>query len=352
MKSNDTLPVSSLNLLLWAAGQKGADIQALQQAIGLDPATASNPDARVPLATIQRLWPLAVEATGDAHLDLHLGELISPGSVGILAYVLMHSPTLGAAMEQLCRYQDIACEGVKTSLRPSPEYPGGRWLTLELISADIIYPERVINSELSVYLAAFRALTGQPVPPRAVRLAYAQPADTTEYHRVFAPAEPKFGAAATALAFDAATLALPVLNASPTLFALFEQHADSLLARLAARQPAPLAERVRREIVQLLKGEAPALATVANRLHLGTRTLQLHLKDAGYTYQQLLDDVRRELALRHLSEPHHSTTDIAFLLGYSEPSVFVRSFKKWVGQTPGAYRQQGLPLRLSVPATA
>ncbi|RZK96721.1 MAG: helix-turn-helix domain-containing protein, partial [Hymenobacter sp.] len=38
-------------------------------------------------------------------------------------------------------------------------------------------------------------------------------------------------------------------------------------------------------------------------------------------------------------EPHLSTTDIAFLLGYAEPSVFVRTFKKWTGQTPGAFRR-------------
>lgn len=67
---------------------------------------------------------------------------------------------------------------------------------------------------------------------------------------------------------------------------------------------------------------------MAGGLHLGVRTLQLKLKAAHYTYQQLLDTVRCDLAQRHLREPHLSTTDIAFLLGYSEPSVFVRSFKK------------------------
>ncbi|RZJ57981.1 MAG: helix-turn-helix domain-containing protein, partial [Hymenobacter sp.] len=77
-----------------------------------------------------------------------------------------------------------------------------------------------------------------------------------------------------------------------------------------------------------LKGEAPTLATVAGGLHLGVRTLQLKLKAAHHTYQQLLDTGRCDLAQRHLREPHLSTTDIAFLLGYSEPSVFVRSFKK------------------------
>ena len=79
---------------------------------------------------------------------------------------------------------------------------------------------------------------------------------------------------------------------------------------------------------------------MADHLHLGVRTLQLRLKETGHTYQQLLDGVRHDLAQSHLREPHLSTTDIAFLLGYSEPSVFVRSFKKWTGQTPGVFRKQ------------
>ena len=78
---------------------------------------------------------------------------------------------------------------------------------------------------------------------------------------------------------------------------------------------------------------------MAAQLCLGVRTLQLKLKEAGHTYQQLLDAVRSDLAQRHLRESHHSITDVAFLLGYSEPSVFVRSFKKWTGQTPGAFRR-------------
>jgi AraC-like DNA-binding protein len=343
MSSTDTLSVASLNMLLWAAGQRGADVEALRQAIGLDAATAANPDARLPIATMQRLWQLSVTATGDEHLDLHLGQLFNPAALGIVAYVLLNSPTLGAALQQLCRYQDVACQGVRTSLQPAKEFPGGAWLTLELTSPAIIYPEYVFNSELSVYLAAFRVLTGQAVVPQVVRLAYPRPADTREHERVFAPAIPEFDAPLTALAFDAATLAQPILNANPALFILFEQHADALLAQLPQQLPLTLPEQVRREIIRQLKGQVPALAAVADQLCMGVRTLQLHLREAGHSYQGLLDEVRQELALRHLHELHLSTTDIAFLLGYSDPSVFVRSFRKWTGQPPGRYRQQLMP---------
>ncbi len=339
MTPPDTLAASSLNMLLWAAGQHGANVPALCRAIEFDPAATAGPDARVPIATIQRLWPLVIEATQDPHFDLHLGGFINFTAAGTLAYVLMHAPTLGAAITQLCRYQDVACQGVRTFQTPAAEWLGGIWLNLELTSPAIVHPRYVLNSELSICLAAFGTLTNQPVVPGAVQLAYPRPADTREHKLAFGTAALAFDAPQTRVAFDAATLALPVLHANPALFPLFEQHTAALLAQLPAHQPPTLTERVRGEIVRQLKGEAPTLAAVADRLCLGVRTLQLKLKEAGHTYQQLLDNVRRDLAQGHLRESHLSTTDIAFLLGYSEPSVFVRSFKKWTGQTPGAFRR-------------
>ena len=326
-------------MLLWAAGQHGADVPALCHAIDYDFVPTVSPDARVPIATMQRLWPLVIVATHDPDFDLRLGRLVDFTTAGTLAYVLLHAPTLGAAITQLCRYQDLACQGVRTFQTPAPEWPGASWLRLELTSPAIIHPRYALNSELSIYCAAFATLTGQPVTPLAVHLAYPRPADTRAHERAFGTAALVFEAPVTQVAFDAATLAHPVRHAHPGLFPLFEQHAAALLAQLPSNQPPTLVEQVRREIVRQLKGQAPTLATVADCLHLGVRTLQLKLKAANHTYQHLLDAVRCELAQRHLREPYLSTTDIAFLLGYAEPSVFVRAFKKWTGQTPGAFRR-------------
>ena len=333
LRPNGTLSAGSLHLLLWAATHHGADYADLCRRAQLDPAQLQHPDARVPVAAVQRLWAAAIEATGKPQLSLLLGQQVNPLALGVLSYVLMHSPTLGEALRQLCRYQDIGCDASRTTLRREADRV---WLEVELLSPDIIYPEHVLNSELTLYLHACRALTGQPLAPQLVRLAYPRPADTAEHERVFAPAPVQFEATCSGLAFDAAVLDLPVLNANPALFPLFEHHADALLGQL--RQPS-LPDRVKREIVRLLKGAEPTLAAVADALAMGVRTLQLHLREAGLSYQQLLDEVRRELAERHLRAPDLSTTDIAFLLGYSEPSVFVRSFKRWTGQTPGAFRK-------------
>ena len=335
--STNTLSVSSVNLILFAARQRGADTDALARAVGISADQLRNPDGRVSVRQVQALWREIVAVTGDENIALKLGEMINPVAVGVLAYVMMHSPTLGRAFDKLCQYQTIVCDATRTtSHRSGDQFVLSIGLTSRTDGpTDIIYPEYALNSELSIYQAAIRALTGLHVSAREVHFSYPHPADTSEHERVFAPARLFFDAPETTMVLDASLLDTPILNANPNLFVLFERHADGLLQQL---QTPTLSSRVRAEIVTLLKGEEPTLSTVADRLAMGVRTLQLHLKEENITYQQLLDDIRKELAVRHLREHSLSTTDIAYLLGFAEPSVFFRSFKKWTGQTPGAYR--------------
>ena len=336
LTTNDTLSVASINLILFAARQRGADADVLARAVGISPEQLRDPDGRVLIRQVQALWREVIAATGDSNISLQLGEMVNPVTIGVLAYVMMHCPTLGGAFEKLCQYQDIVCEGVRTTGELVQTNSGKQFLlTLQITSADIIYPHHVLNSEVSIYLSAMRALTGHHIAAKEIHFAYPRPVDTREHERVFAPARLLFDAPETVMVLDAALLDLPVLNASPTLFVMFEKHATDILNKL--KSPS-LSTRVKSEIVTIMKGEEPTLATVADRLAMGIRTLQLHLKEAGTSYQQLLDETRKDLAVSHLREPNLSTTDIAYLLGFAEPSVFFRSFKKWTGQTPGAYR--------------
>jgi AraC-like DNA-binding protein len=76
----------------------------------------------------------------------------------------------------------------------------------------------------------------------------------------------------------------------------------------------------------------------ASDLHMSRRSLQRRLAEADKTYQSLVDDTRRDLALRHIQDPAKSATDITFLLGYSQQSAFTRAFRRWTGKSPSQYR--------------
>ncbi len=329
-----TLSVSSFNLILFTAQQKGADYDLLCQKLGLESSVLQNPDGRLPIPQVQKLWKEAVEMTGDEHLALHLGESINTIGVGILAYVMMHCPTFGKALEKLCQYQDIVCDGSKTTMTIKDDLV---YLELTQISDEILYPHFAFESELSIYYAAAKNMIGAFLPLKSIHFNYPQYADIQEYKRIFQTENVVFESSFTGMIFEEKYLKIPILNSNPSLFSLFEIHAKDILNSLKSNTS--IADKVKKEIVLELKGEEPTLSNISRKLGIGVRSIQLKLKEEGVTFQQLLEEIRKNLATKHLREDKLSTTDIAYLLGYSEPSVFQRSFKKWTGQTPSFYRK-------------
>jgi len=83
----------------------------------------------------------------------------------------------------------------------------------------------------------------------------------------------------------------------------------------------------------------PLLSQAAEHIDLTEQTLRRYLNKEGYTFQQLKDDTRRDIAINFIEKKEHSIEEIAFRLGFSEASTFIRAFKKWTGLTPLAYRK-------------
>lgn len=100
-----------------------------------------------------------------------------------------------------------------------------------------------------------------------------------------------------------------------------------------------LSGRVRHMMVEHLGEATLTPETVARTLAVSGRTLSRHLADEGTSFRNILDDVRREFACTLLRDRSLSISDVAFFLQYSEPAAFNRSFRRWTGRTPRAFRQ-------------
>ncbi len=320
--------------MLHVLRQQGQDVNAICRQVNLDPLLVQDVNARITVELVQKLWQAAIAATQDPDLALHVAECINPTAMGTIAYVMMNAATLRESLQKLCKYQDIICGAIQTSLHVQGPTA---LVKLQVVSACLTNPRPALDSELVIYKNAFSALVGQPVAFRQVLFSYPQPASIKEHERLFAGAELIFGAPYSGLMLDTACLELPVVTANPELNLLFERYAEEYLQKL--REPKTVRERVQREIAQLLKGEEPSINTVARSLAMSVRSLQSRLKEEGVTYQGLLDEVRKTIALRHLQDNHSTIADIAYLLGFAEASVFSRSFKKWTGMPPAKYRR-------------
>ena len=87
-------------------------------------------------------------------------------------------------------------------------------------------------------------------------------------------------------------------------------------------------------------GTVPTLSQVASRLFISTRTLRRRLEDAQTSYQEIVGETRRDLAVRYLTQTSLSTEAIAETLGYSDTANFRQAFKRWTGESPQQYRRR------------
>ena len=114
-----------------------------------------------------------------------------------------------------------------------------------------------------------------------------------------------------------------------------------LESELQERNPsADAGEQVKHTLKRSLAGKRPTLPQVAQELCMSVRTLQRRLTEAKITFQELVEDTRRELAHHYLRHSAVELNETAFLLGYEDANSFFRAFHVWEGTSPGEWRMR------------
>lgn len=150
----------------------------------------------------------------------------------------------------------------------------------------------------------------------------------------------RFGQSMDAVLFDPQVASQPIVGADEVLLHILEQHAQLLLEQSPGEDE--LYSRVEQAVAQSLHGGQPRVTQVARSLGMGERTLQRRLSERGLTFNDVVDQVRERLARQNVARDGVTLTEVAFLLGYSESSAFIRAFRRWTGETPRAYRKRAL----------
>ena len=138
------------------------------------------------------------------------------------------------------------------------------------------------------------------------------------------------------LRFSAEDARRPFLTANRGMWAFFEPALRHRLHDLDRQ--ATMTERVRSALLEALPAGDLAMDAVCRKLGVSTRTLQRRLRDEGSSFQKTLDEVRQSLAQHYLQQSAMTGAEISFLLGFEDPSSFVRAFQGWTGVTPQSVR--------------
>jgi AraC-like DNA-binding protein len=166
-----------------------------------------------------------------------------------------------------------------------------------------------------------------------------EPTSREEYTLTLGKARVHFLAPFTGFSFDARHLKSALPSSDSRLHHVIRMHADVLLADLPERKT--MAMRVREVLLKHMANGELESKIVAKRLHMSTRTLVRRLSVENTTFTSVLDDVRRDLALRHVAKGDMGFVDIALLTGFSDVPSFYRAFRRWTGMTPLEYRRRG-----------
>jgi AraC-like DNA-binding protein len=316
--------------LLEHLGSEGFDLGAILDRAGIPRSALEDPKLRFPQGRFEALWHAAIEATGDPAIALRVSTRVKPSTLGVIGYLASASESPRSAFELVrgltpLLWEDFACE---------LESDDGVAFIRCRAGAGARASRLTTEYAIGLTLAMTRALWAERAEPLEARFSHAPPAHADEYERILG-LPVRFAAGADGVAFPVSMLDSANPSADAALRQLLERHALDQLALILAH--APLAQRIRTQLLSSLRPGGLGADAVAARFCMSGRTLRRRLREEGTSYQQILDDVRAELARRYLERERRGIDEVSFLLGFSDQSAFGKAFRRWTGRTPADF---------------
>ena len=286
----------------------------------------------VTTAELFAFWRAIGETSQDPAIGLKLGteprfERYQPTAIAAVC-----SRSFRDALQRIARYKKLTCPEeirVRTS---------GDEASVEFIytQAEEVQPDVMVDLVLSWILGIGRRGTDNLITPLRLELTRSpQHRELLESHfgcRV------RFKAGRNALVFRNIDLDRPFVTQNEELLKAIGAQLEAELEE--RNSSADLGDQVKHTLKRSLAGKRPTLPQVARELCMSARTLQRRLTDADITFQQLVEDTRRELAHHYLRRSTVELNEAAFLLGYEDSNSFFRAFQGWEGTTPGEWRSR------------
>lgn len=289
-------------------------------------------DERIPVVFAHRILQNAVEFTRDCDLGLKTAREIPFGEIGPLDYAISTAATVGKALEIASLYKRLIGDTIDFRL----QIVGER--ATVLLENSVVMPRAALDFQLAMfYRNHFRNWPRMADAGYEVYFTYDKPDSIIEHDLTFPGAEARFSAPFSGYGFFVKELNAPQKTADANLHTVIGKHAALTLAGLPKVQSTT--EKVRELLMTELGHGGPYAKRISQQLHISARTLIRKLEHEGTTFKDLVDDVRRRLALRYIGGRDIDFAGVALLLGFSHVTAFHRAFRRWTGQTPLQYRR-------------
>jgi AraC-like DNA-binding protein len=312
----------------------GLDAVGIARNAGVDLAAIPAPGERIEVDKIDAILRVAIPLVGDPAFGLQAARCWHPSELGVLGYAWLSSSTLRTGLERAVRYSRLIGERGMTEIEETRQGIKVRFWAKRGNPADVPVAAVFVDMAIALLLDMCRMNAGAALRPVAATLRRRKPEAADAYERFFG-CPVQFGVEQNTFVLSAKDADRPLPSANRQLAAVFDKMLTEELARL---DKSDVVSRARAAVLEHLSSGEGSAEDTAKELHMSPRTLQRKLAEAKTTYLQLVDDTRKDLALRYIEDPRRSVTDITFSLGFSQPSAFTRAFKRWTGLNPSDYR--------------
>jgi AraC-like DNA-binding protein len=310
------------------------DVEGILKRAGLTLRAVNKEDGWVSDVGMGTLFEIAAEELDDPYLGLHLAEEENIRDYGAIAYIGISSETLGDAIQNLARYVRTVTEGWEITLTVEDENAVVEYTPTLAKLQD--YRHMVEGNACSIMIF-YQTFLGESLLPKEIHFSHSFDGDKKEHEIVFG-CPVKFGENRNRIILDRKELRRPIKTADEKLLRTLKNLCDQVYRKHASKTSG-LASRIQKTIMELLpRGQAHA-KEIAGELGMSERTMHRRLVEEGYSFSELMENLKQDLAEKYMKQIDLKISDVAFLLGYSDHSAFSTAFKRWTGKTPREARQ-------------
>lgn len=327
----DSISIALVHEAIWEAQQQGYVVREILEKAGINHTLLQANKARVSVNQYAQLWTELANALDDEFfgMDRHA---MRRGSFQFLSKSLLYTTQLEQAIHHILQFMNLILDDFTAQLMVQENYA-------YIMIYDRQQPKRMFSYATYIMLihALMYWLVGQRVSLNQIQLKCEAPVDDGDYKVRFCE-NIHYQMPENYIQFDANYLKLPIKQDPQSWYQFIQQTPHILLIRY--KNPHSTSAQIRRYLMQEPPAQWLELSEIAPHFNMSEATIQRRLKSEGCSYQQLKNEIRRDLAITMLENSQLSLQDISQALNFHEVSAFHRAFKKWTGVSPGAYRLQ------------